>query len=246
MNSAKVNSEEVNSEEVAFWAVVPAAGVGRRMRQQCPKQYLDLLGKTILERTLDRLLGHAGLSGVVVAISEGDAYWPEIAARYQDERLHVAAGGKERCDSVLNALISLKQFARDDDWVLVHDAARPCLSDGDLNTLITRLQHDEVGGILGVPVADTLKRVSDDNIDVTVDRSGLWRALTPQMFRLGLLSQTLSAAIDEGVSVTDESSAIEWAGYNSKMVEGSPENIKITLPQDLWLAACYLNHEKGI
>ncbi len=236
----------VKTEAPRFWAVVPAAGVGRRMGGECPKQYLDLLGKTILERTLDRLLGHVGLAGVVVAISQGDAYWPAIAARYRDARLHVAPGGQERSDSVLSALSLLRGFAKDKDWVLVHDAARPCLSEADLMKLIAHLQFDEVGGVLGVPVADTLKRVSSTQIDVTVDRSGLWRAMTPQMFRLGLLSESLRTAIKAGVAVTDESSAVEWAGFNSKMVEGSPENIKITHPQDLWLAECYLNYKKGI
>ena len=227
--------------DVKFWAVVPAAGVGRRMGGDRPKQYLDLLGKTILERTLDRLLGHKDIAGVVVAISEGDEYWQDIAPRYTNSGLRVAQGGEERCHSVLNGLNDLSAIASDSDWVLVHDAARPCLSDADISNLIATLVNDEVGGILGIPVTDTIKRVGSENsIETTVDRTALWRALTPQMFRLPLLQKSLTDALDAGVLVTDESSAIEWAGYTPKIVEGSPDNIKITLPQDLWLAESYL------
>lgn len=233
-------------QDEKFWAVVPAAGVGKRMGADSPKQYLPLLGQTILERTLDRLLSHPLISGVIVAISKDDEYWPEIAPRYQDKNLHVAPGGEERCHSVLNGLQYLQSLASDKDWVLVHDAARPCLSEADINKLIDSLCNDNVGGILGIPVADTIKRVGANNyIEATVDRCGLWRALTPQMFRLVQLYDALSSALKEGVLVTDEASAIEWAGMMPRMVEGSPENIKITLPQDLWLAECYINHQKG-
>ena len=228
-----------------FWAVVPAAGVGKRMGSDCPKQYLQLLGRTILQRTLDRLLNHPLVAGVVVAISEGDEYWQEIAPNYQGKNLHVAPGGQERCHSVLNGLNVLQTLASDKDWVLVHDAARPCLSAVDISRLIETLREDAVGGILGVPVADTIKRVTTTNsIETTVDRSGLWRALTPQMFQLSVLIEALSSALNAGVLVTDEASAIEWAGMSPRMVEGSPENIKITLPQDLWLAECYINHQR--
>ena len=227
------------------WAVVPAAGVGKRMGGDCPKQYLPLLGKTILERTLDRLLSHPDIAGVVVAISTDDAYWPEIAPYYQDKKLYVAEGGQERCHSVLNGLTLLQEHASANDWVLVHDAARPCLTEKDISQLIASLCNDEVGGILGVPVADTLKRVgNDDQIEATVDRSNLWRALTPQMFRLSLLKDALSKALAANVLVTDEASAIEWAGKQPRIVEGSPQNIKITLPQDLWLAECFINHQQ--
>jgi 2-C-methyl-D-erythritol 4-phosphate cytidylyltransferase len=233
----------MNKSDSNFWAVIPAAGVGKRMGGERPKQYLDLLGKTIIEHTLNRLLNHDAISGVVLAISSTDEYWPEIAERYQGANVHVASGGAERCHSVLNALSKLSQFAKDDDWVLVHDAARPCLSEKDLSKLIDTLCTDEVGGILGVPVSDTLKRVNGEGgIETTVDRSNIWRALTPQMFRLAILKNALEGALNSGVLVTDEASAIEWLNLNPKMVEGSPENIKITLPQDLWLAECYLNN----
>lgn len=229
-----------------YWAVVPAAGVGKRMGGSTPKQYLPLLGKTILERTLDRLLESANIVGVVVAISAGDEYWPEIAPRYVGAQLHVAQGGQERCHSVLNALVFLTQFADSEDWVLVHDAARPCLSAADLTKLMSVLSADDVGGILGVPVADTLKRVeAGKDIVATVDRNQLWRALTPQMFRLSTLRNALEQALAAGVLVTDEASAIEWIGLRPQIVEGSPENIKITLPQDLWLAECYIQHQQG-
>lgn len=224
-----------------YWAVVPAAGVGRRMGAEVPKQYLELLGRRVIDHTLQRLLDHPLIDRAYVALAEEDAYWTSTE-HASDERVVRVAGGDERCHSVLNALRVLASHANRDDWVLVHDAARPCLSARDLDNLIQRLKHHPVGGILGIPVQDTLKRVSSDGgILETVPRSDLWHAYTPQMFRLGLLAEALEQALERGRLVTDDASAMELAGHRPMMLEGHTGNIKITRPADLPLAAFYLS-----
>ncbi|WP_127477307.1 2-C-methyl-D-erythritol 4-phosphate cytidylyltransferase [Sulfurivermis fontis] len=222
------------------WVVIPAAGVGARMKADRPKQYLPLRGRTVIEHTLACFTHHPAISGIVVALSPGDPYWPEL---HIDSAipLHVAAGGQERCHSVLNALRLLAQHADANDWVLVHDAARPCLARSDIDQLCAELEHDEVGGILAVPVRDTMKRADGEGrISATEDRTTLWHALTPQMFRLGLLTQALEQALADGFVVTDEASAVEHAGLRPKLVEGRADNIKVTRPEDLALAEFFL------
>jgi 2-C-methyl-D-erythritol 4-phosphate cytidylyltransferase len=227
------------SDQAKFWAVIPAAGVGSRMQADRPKQYLPLHGKTVLEHTLARFLEHPQISGVVVALSEEDPWWQELAL--QHPKLYVALGGAERCHSVLNALNALLSQADEMDWVLVHDAARPCLRREDIDHLINALHEHPVGGLLGLPVADTVKRTgNDDTVLETVPREHLWRALTPQMFRLGELRAALESALEQGHLVTDDASAMELAGKAPKMIEGHGDNIKITRPQDLALAELYL------
>lgn len=222
-----------------FWTVIPAAGVGKRMKADRPKQYLELHGRTVLEHTLSRFLDHPKISGVVVAITDADPYWQELAISHP--KLQVAPGGEERCHSVLNALNLLQGEAASDDWVLVHDAARPCLRREDLDHLIEVLSMHPVGGLLGLPVADTMKRTAiDDTVIETVSREHLWRALTPQMFRFADLHAALDTALKNNQLVTDEASAMELAGKAPKMVEGHGDNIKITRPQDLRLAELYL------
>lgn len=222
-----------------YWAVVPAAGVGKRMGADRPKQYLPLAGKTVIEHTLERLLAAAAWQGIAVSIGEEDPYWPElpVAGHPQIQR---ARGGRERADSVLNGLEHIHDRARDEDWVLVHDAARPCLTAEDVQKLIATLQDEPVGGILALPVSDTLKRVENGAIVATVDRSAIWRALTPQMFRYGLLRHALLDAAAKGAAVTDEASALELLGHRPAIVEGRPDNLKITRPEDLDLAEFYL------
>lgn len=223
------------------WAVVPAAGVGRRMQADKPKQYLPLAGKTVIEQTLSRLLQSQVFSAVAVAISKEDPYWPELAIATH-QKVITAPGGKERADSVLSALKSLQGQADDNDWVLVHDAARPCLTTEDIHHLIDTLKDDGIGGILALSSHDTLKHVEADGITGTIDRSHVWRALTPQMFRYGMLRDALQEA--EGNSaITDESSALELKGYKPKIVEGRPDNIKITRPEDLALAQFYMEQQ---
>ncbi|WP_198264080.1 2-C-methyl-D-erythritol 4-phosphate cytidylyltransferase [sulfur-oxidizing endosymbiont of Gigantopelta aegis] len=227
------------------WAILPAAGVGKRMGANIPKQYLLLAGKTILEQTLSVFLQHPNISGIVLAITPDDPYWQDI---YNDlsvhdiEKIIVAPGGEERCHSVLNALTELQAFAAADDWVLVHDAARPCLKASDIGCLIEQLSHTNDGGLLGLPMADTVKRCDGNNqVLATVDRSHLWRALTPQMFPLRRLHDALQQAIDTDALVTDDASAMELQGYKPKMVEGHPANIKITHPADLQLAEIFFS-----
>lgn len=221
-----------------FWAVIPAAGVGSRMRADRPKQYLPLAGKSILEHTLDCFLDHPRLKGVVVSLAVDDPYWPELACA-RDPRIHRAPGGRERADSVFNALQTLDELgAEPTDWVLVHDAARPNLARSDLDNLLMTLADDPVGGLLAVPARDTLKRAdADGRVSQTVDRSVIWQAYTPQMFRLEPLRRALADAQDAGVTITDESSAMEWAGLSPRLIEGRGDNLKVTRPEDLqWLA----------
>ena len=229
------------TEPTKFWAVVPAAGVGKRMNADRPKQYLQLNGKTVLEQTLLRLLQAEVFSAVSVAISVEDPYWPELPLA-SHAKVVTAAGGKERADSVLSALKAIRDVAADSDWVLVHDAARPCLTTDDIHLIINSLVDDEVGGILALASHDTLKNVQGRSILGTLDRSHIWRALTPQMFRYGRLKSALEAA-EGNLAVTDEASAVEMQGGQPKIVEGRPDNIKITRPEDLALAQFYLEQQ---
>ncbi|MEY3788690.1 MAG: hypothetical protein RLZ75_2897 [Pseudomonadota bacterium] len=226
---------------IKFWAVVPAAGVGKRMNADRPKQYLELAGKTVIEHTLLRLLGAEVFDAVAVAISEEDTYWPDLEVS-ENEKIVTAPGGKERADSVLSALKSIRAIASDNDWVLVHDAARPCVTATDIHFLINSLLNDEVGGILALSSHDTLKNVQGISIIGTLDRRRIWRALTPQMFRYGLLKSALEAA-EGNPAITDEASALELQGLQPKIVEGRPDNIKITRPEDLALAQFYMEQQ---
>ncbi len=230
------------SHQHAFWGVVPAAGVGKRMGADIPKQYLPVLGKPVLQHTLERLLSVEALSAVVVALGCEDGFWPDLPFA-DNSRILVAEGGKERADSVLSALNRLAGLASADDWVLVHDAARLCITRSDVLKLIKVLEHDPVGGILALPSSDTLKGVADGIIVDTVDRNHVWRALTPQMFRYGALKEALTTAVKLGLTVTDEASALELKGQTPRIVEGRPDNIKITRPEDLALATFYLEQQ---
>ncbi len=230
-----------------YWAVIPAAGVGKRMGGDRPKQYLSIAGKAVFEHSLDRLLDYPEISGAVVAISSEDDYWKSLNYQHEKPAL-LATGGKERSDSVLSALKKLSQTADDNDWVLVHDAARPCVREEDIQKLIQSCKDHPVGGILAIPVKDTIKKSSDSaesqltEISETVDRSRLWHAQTPQMFHLGSLRNALSKALDAGVKITDEASAMEWAGHQPLLVEGHADNIKITRQEDVNLALFYLRN----
>ena len=225
-----------------YWAVVPAAGIGKRMGVAIPKQYLQLHGCTVIEHTLSRLCRHSHISAVVVALGAEDEHWPAVADRLANQcTLITTVGGVERCHSVYNGLLKLADQARDDDWVLVHDAARPCLHHNDIDRLIATLVDHAVGGLLGVPVADTMKRTNEQgDVIATVSRDNLWRAMTPQMFRYGLLKAALADALVGNVIVTDEAAAIERAGHTPRMVECRADNIKITRPEDLTLAEMYM------
>ena len=230
------------SQNPAYWIVVPAAGVGARMGSTFPKQYLPLAGKTVIENTLQRLLALPNIAGICLVLSPEDHHWNALALA-QNDRIHRIAGGAERCDSVLNALEYLQASASPDDWILVHDAARPCVHEQSILKLIDKVKNHTVGGILGVPVSDTLKQVSDRAIQSTADRRLLWQAQTPQMFRMGLLHRCLRQALDDGKVITDESSALECYGYQPLMVQGRSDNIKITRPEDLVIAAILLQQQ---
>ncbi len=221
---------------------MPAAGSGRRFGTQIPKQYAPLFGRTVIEWALDPFVTDPRCSGVVVALAPKDPWWPQIAERLPG---HIAtvAGGAQRSASVLNGLRALGTRADERDWVLVHDAARPCLPPSDLTKLLRDLRDEATGGLLATPGADTLKygpSLGATTVERTVDRSGLWRALTPQMFRFGALRKALEAAHDAGRTPTDESQALEWVGARPLLVEGSAANMKVTTAQDLVLAAAIL------
>lgn len=230
-----------------LWAVVPAAGIGRRMGAELPKQYLQIGGRTVLEHTLTALAGVDALAGAVVAVAADDRCWPDVSSGLSSMLaypLFTAPGGTARAESVLNTLDVLHEFAAPDDWVLVHDAARPCVRADDLSALVTALRDDPVGGLLAVPVRDTLKQADAElRCATTVDRSRLWHALTPQMFRLGVLREALRAAQAAGVSVTDDAAAMEHAGLRPRLIEGHADNLKITRPEDLVLAEFHLRQQ---
>lgn len=221
-------------------AVIPAAGVGKRMGADRPKQYLPLLNASVLEHTLRQIDRLPFVSDIVISISEGDPYWPELSLSL-DHPLHCVSGGAERVDSVFNAVDHVKQHGLG-DWVLVHDAARPCVRIKDIQNLVDSVADHPCGGILGAPVRDTMKQVAENNgITGTVDRSVLWHAFTPQLFRTELLHQALLQGLKRPDSITDESSALEALGYEPMMVAGSSDNLKITRPEDLPLAEFYLS-----
>ncbi len=223
----------------AFHVVIPAAGIGSRMRADRPKQYLPLGGCTILEHTLQIFLGHPACRLLAVSLAADDPWWPQLPCA-SDTRILRAPGGRERADSVLSGLHCLQESgAAGEDWVLVHDAARPNLARSDLELLLTELAHDPVGGLLAVPARDTLKQAGPDGrVLRTLDRSTVWQAYTPQMFRLQSLQQALQDALRAGVAITDEASALEWMGQSPRLIEGRGDNLKITRPEDLqWLAS---------
>lgn len=223
---------------IPFWVIIPAAGIGSRMQADRPKQYLPLGDRALIEHTLDCFLGQPGLNGLVVCLAPHDRWWSQLACA-DDQRIQLAVGGRERADSVLAGLDALlRQGADIEDWVLVHDAARPNLAESDLHRLLQSLASDPVGGLLAVPVRDTLKCAdAEGRVTSTPDRSLFWQAYTPQMFRLGALHQALTQALAAGAAITDEASAMERAGQAPRLVEGRSDNIKVTRPEDLeWLA----------
>jgi 2-C-methyl-D-erythritol 4-phosphate cytidylyltransferase len=228
-----------------LWAVVPAAGRGARFGGDVPKQYLPVAGEPLLAHTLRALFAHTAVEGAVVVLSEGDAHWPGWDD-FEGKPVATCTGGAARADSVLAGLAALPDGVRADDFVLVHDAARPNLRLRDLDALLERGRDDLVGAILAAPVRDTLKRAGDDGgIDRTEPRERLWRALTPQLFRRLQLTRALEAARDAGVAVTDESMAMERQGHRPLLVEGADDNLKVTTPSDLAWFACILSNREA-
>lgn len=260
--------------ERRLWAIVPAAGRGERFASSqpnsLPKQYTPLLRSTVLEWTLRALLAEPRIHAIVVVLAAGDGHWPQVAARLNSPKLFTAVGGAQRQDSVMSGLDYLASRAAADDWVLVHDAARPCLSRQDIRALADALDRQSkdgaanagaanaatanaaanggvaavAGAVLAAPVVDTVRRVLPGSVE-TVDRAGLWRALTPQVFALGPLRRALEDAARAGVAVTDEAQAMERIGIRAELVSGSPFNIKLTLLQDLKVAEDILKMGEG-
>ncbi len=222
--------------DTPVWAVVPAAGIGSRMQQELPKQYLEFQGKTILEHCLDRLLAHSQVAGAVLVLRADDRYWEGL--NYAPNKpLFTTEGGAERQHSVYSGLTTLQYRCGNDVIALVHDAVRPLVSFRDLDRVIAAARNHTAGAILAAPVADTLKRDNGKGeIDATVDRAGLWRALTPQVFHLQPLLNGLRRVLDADGQATDEAAAVVAMGYAPALVAGDESNLKITRPDDLRLA----------
>ncbi|MCB1616119.1 MAG: 2-C-methyl-D-erythritol 4-phosphate cytidylyltransferase [Pseudomonadales bacterium] len=230
------------------WVVVPAAGSGQRFGADLPKQYMPLFGKTVIEVTIGKWLGLPWVKGVVVAVASNDMHFEQLPLA-KDKRVLKVVGGEQRCNSVLKALeylsIHCASTCDDTDWVLVHDAARPCFSIKAIQSMVESLCQDKVGGIMAIPVADTLKKSMADqqgrfHVVETLERNAVWQAQTPQMFRFGMLFSALKKCLQEKRLVTDEASAIEADGMQALLFAGSPYNIKITHQQDLMLAELVL------
>ncbi len=229
--------------KLAIAAVMPAAGVGKRMQAAIPKQYLTLQGKTILAHSVERIVNHPQVAALWLALDSADPYFADTGLT--NAAIQRVAGGRERVDSVLNALKQIDAVRY--PWVLVHDAARPLVRHADISQLISACLHAGHGGILACPVRDTMKRghfaTGANRVTETVEREQLWHALTPQFFPTAQLTEAIMQALAAGVTVTDEASAMEWAGQPVLLVEGQADNIKITRPADLTLAAFSLEQQ---
>lgn len=220
-------------------AIVPAAGIGCRMESQLPKQYLKIGAMTILEHTLQKLLTHSKISEVVVVINKEDKLFSTLDVA---SKVKVTYGGETRADSVLAGL----NLVAENKWALVHDAARPCVTHQDITKLINRVLQEDKGGILAMPLSDTIKQADTNNPDTinhSVDRTYLWGAATPQLFNAGELKACLNRALNNHVAITDEASAIEYCGGHPLLIECRRDNIKITCPEDLNLARYYLTNQ---
>lgn len=250
MKSSSVLIKKTKEPNQKIWAIVPAAGIGKRMESDTPKQYLKILDKTILEHTIERLLSVSNIEGVLVCVSRNDLNWQNLAIVKHKNVLSVY-GGQERMHSVYNALNFLEKHLGKasasntiNPFVLVHDAVRPCVRGEDIKQLIKALENDNVGGLLATPAVDTLKRVNDyGRVIETLARENCWRAQTPQMFRSALLQKSIELLMNREQVASDEAAAMEAAGFSAKIVEGSQENIKLTLPSDLLLLEAILSRQ---
>ena len=230
-----------------YYLIIPASGIGSRMNSSLPKQYIVLdNGLTVIEQTLTTLLNIDKINGCVVAISNNDTEFKRSKLYNHPKILSTSIGGKERINSVISAINKLDGIAKKDDWILVHDAVRPCIQKDEIMALIDELSDSNTGGLLGIKITDTIKQInSDSNIEKTIDRSNLWKACTPQMYRFGVLSEALDRALKDGINATDEARAIEHLNLHSKIVPCSNSNIKITTTEDLNLANHYINSQEN-
>jgi 2-C-methyl-D-erythritol 4-phosphate cytidylyltransferase len=215
-----------------YWVVISAAGTGQRCQSALPKQYLPLVGKTVIEYAIAPFLTQALIEKIVVVLAPNDQHWAQLSLA-SHPKIITTEGGAERYQSVLNGLDFLSDQADPQDWVLVHDAARPLLQANDLEQLLTQLADHPVGGLLGTPIHATLKKVVDQQVVQTVPRAGIWQALTPQMFRYGLLRTALQQASAQNACPSDDAQAMETCGYQPVIIAGASDNLKITYPNDL-------------
>jgi len=245
MTELQGTSSRLNSDNAKIWAIVPAAGLGKRMGSDKPKQYLALKKKTIIEYSIERLLMVPAIAGVIVVIHKQDNIWSSLAIS-EHPKVKMVYGGDERMHSVINALKFLKTFTdQQNKFVLVHDAVRPCVRVTDIQKLINEASSDEVGALLAAPLVDTLKRSdAQGRVSETIDRNHCWRAQTPQMFRIALLEKSLEVLLNRKLVASDEAAALEASGFKPKIVEGHSDNIKLTLPTDLALIEAILTAQK--
>ena len=228
-----------------YFLVVPASGIGQRMNSTIPKQYIILEnGLTILDQCLNTILSNELISGFIVALDKKDSHFKSSDFAKDPKLISITTGGKERFHSVLNALNALDQTAKPNDWVLVHDAVRPCIRKEDINKLIEEVADDKVGGILANRIVDTVKQKNNGGLVSTIDRQKLYIAQTPQMFRYAILKDSIEKAIESNMHITDESEALESLNYSIRIVEGSSSNIKITTQEDIHLANYFLKHHE--
>ena len=224
-----------------YFLVVPASGIGQRMNSRIPKQYIKLGNDlTILDQSLEVMLSNEIISGFVVALDKKDTHFKSSQFAKDSRLISIASGGKERFNSVFNALSALDQTAKPSDWVLVHDAVRPCIKKEDVVKLMDEVADDQVGGILSTRVFDTVKQKNNNGLVLTIDRQKLHLAQTPQMFRYGILKEAVEKAVERNLHITDESEAVERLGYSIRIVDGSSSNIKITTQKDIDLANYFL------
>jgi 2-C-methyl-D-erythritol 4-phosphate cytidylyltransferase len=228
-----------------IWAILPAAGAGKRFSTQKPKQFFELNGQLVAEHSLHRLRAIPQIEAIIIPSDIDCTLWSQVPS-LQQSNVKQVKGGEQRAHSVLNGLLSLDHMASDDDWVLVHDIARPCITLADINKLIDAVEHHSAGGILTARVNETLKKVSSDQqVEATVDRAQYRMAQTPQIFKFRLLKAAIESCLKAGITPTDEAFAIEYAGLPVLAVEGRQDNIKITRHEDLAIASAILNSQES-
>ena len=234
----------MNQSSPKFWCIVPAAGIGSRFSADIPKQFHQLDDQLVAQHTLSRLLKLSIIEAIYAPCDVGSAYWSRVPAA-SDGRVRLIDGGDNRAQSVLNGLLAIQEFAAEDDWVLVHDMARPCVTPENIGQLIAALVGHSVGGILAASINDTLKIIdTEKHIHETANRSLYRAAQTPQMFRYGLLYKAIKSMLEDNKIPTDEASAIEYCGYKALVVEGRQDNIKITKREDLAVAAAIIANQE--
>ncbi len=227
-----------------LWVVIPAAGIGKRMGVDIPKQYITVCDKAIIEHTVEKFTSRNDLQGILVALSNSDQHWSTLELS-KNNKITTVTGGEERYKSVYNALCSLKNKADDDDWILVHDAVRPCITTSEIDQFIADLDHlNGIGGILALPCFETMKKANTNHeIEETIDRKFIWHAQTPQMFRYKKLFLAIEKIMNENIFITDEAMAMELAGYKPVLIQGTHSNIKITDQNDLKYLESFLRQE---